>query len=42
MICLHTIPIDDIELHQGNQYHSTTEMILKREEPIFNTEIPME
>lgn len=31
-----------IELYQGRQYHSTTEMILKREEPVFTTEIPME
>lgn len=31
-----------IELHQGYQYHSTTDMILKREKPIINTEIPIE
>lgn len=31
-----------IELYQGNQYYSTTEMILKSKEPIFTTEIPME
>lgn len=31
-----------MELHQGNQYYSTTEMILKREDPIFSTEIPMD
>jgi len=31
-----------VELYQGSQYHSTTDMILKREKPIINQDIPIE